>query len=91
MKTLKCQTVGDQYKPDNKSFYIQQDSKTKKVVVKMKTFEKYIQKYLTKLGYKQITKCKNDLVNTLKVYKCLGMALYFISKATDYYNQFFKM
>ena len=80
MKTLKCQTVGDQYKPDNKSFYIQQDSKTKKVIVKMKTFEKYIQKYLTKLGYKQITKCKNDLVNTLKVYKCLGMALHFFQK-----------
>jgi len=38
----------------------------------MKTFEKYIQKYLTKLGYKQSTKCKNDLVNTLRVYKCLA-------------------
>ena len=48
--------------------------------VKMKTFEKYIQKYLTKLGYKQVSKCKNDLVNTLKVYKCLGMALHFLQK-----------
>ena len=46
----------------------------------MKTFEKYIQKYLTKLGYKQISKCKNDLVNTLKVYKCLGMALHFFQQ-----------
>ena len=40
----------------------------------MKTFEKYIQKYLTKLGYLQVSTCKKDLVNTLKVYKCLGKA-----------------
>lgn len=38
----------------------------------MKTFEKYIQKYLNKLGYQETTKCKNDLVNTLRVYKCLA-------------------
>jgi ESCRT-I complex subunit TSG101 len=38
----------------------------------MKTFEKYIQKYLNKLGYQQTTKCKTDLVNTLRVYKCLA-------------------
>ena len=38
----------------------------------MKTFEKYIQKYLNKLGYQQTTRCKDDLVNTLRVYKCLA-------------------
>ena len=38
----------------------------------MKTFEKYIQKYLNKLGYQQTSKCKTDLVNTLRVYKCLA-------------------
>ena len=38
----------------------------------MKTFEKYIQKHLTKLGYKNFLKCKSELISTLKVYKCLG-------------------
>ena len=39
----------------------------------MKTFEKYIQKHLTKLGYLHLNKCKNELVAALKVYKCLGI------------------
>ena len=38
----------------------------------MKTVEKFIQKHLNKLGYIQVSKCKNDMVNTLKMYKCLG-------------------
>ena len=38
----------------------------------MKTVEKYLHKYLGKLGYQQLSKCKTDLINTLKVYNSLG-------------------
>jgi len=38
----------------------------------MKTFEKFLQKALTRHKYSHVSKSKGDLVNTLRVYKCLA-------------------
>ena len=38
----------------------------------MKTFEKFLQKALTRHKYCHVSKSKVDLVNTLRVYKCLA-------------------
>ena len=46
-------------------------------LIKMKTVEKYLQKYLAKLGYLQLSKCKSDLLDTLKIYNSLGKFITF--------------
>ena len=46
----------------------------------MKTVEKYLQKYLGKLGYQQLSKCKTDILNTLKIYNSLGKYITFKKK-----------
>ncbi|XP_023321816.1 tumor susceptibility gene 101 protein [Eurytemora carolleeae] len=38
----------------------------------MKTLEKYISKQLTRLNYRNTVRCKEDIINALRSYKCLA-------------------